>query len=70
MEFRPGTAEDLSFIETGSVDLVLVGTAIHWFDQESFFVEAKRILKPNTGNISDLSKTTGEKSNFHNTLPL
>ena len=60
MEFRQGTAEDLSFIETGSVDLVLVGTAIHWFDQERFFVEAKRILKPNTGNISDLSKTTGE----------
>ena len=49
IEFRQGPAEDLSFIETGSVDLVLTGTAIHWFDHEKFFKEVQRILKPDTG---------------------
>ena len=33
-------------IETGSVDLVTVAQALHWFDQEKFFLEAKRVLKP------------------------
>ena len=33
-------------IETGSVDLVTVAQAFHWFDQEKFFLEVKRVLKP------------------------
>ncbi len=33
-------------IETGSVDLVTVAQALHWFDQEKFFLEVKRVLKP------------------------
>jgi len=35
-----------SSIETGSVDLVAVAQALHWFDQEKFFSEVKRVLKP------------------------
>lgn len=30
-----------------SVDLMTIATAIHWFDLNLFFAEAKRILKPN-----------------------
>lgn len=29
-----------------SVDLITVATAIHWFNFEAFYLEAKRILKP------------------------
>ena len=29
-----------------SVDLVVVGQALHWFDIEAFFVECRRVLKP------------------------
>ena len=55
IEFRQGPAEDLSFIETGSVDLVLAGTAIHWFNNKSFIEEVRRILKPKTGNLTHLA---------------
>jgi len=30
-----------------SFDLVTVATAVHWFDQEAFFTEVDRVLKPN-----------------------
>ncbi|MFI5145197.1 MAG: class I SAM-dependent methyltransferase [Ignavibacteria bacterium] len=35
-----------SGLASGSVDLITVATAIHWFDREKFFKEAKRVLKP------------------------
>lgn len=35
-----------STLPSGSVDLLTVGSAIHWFDQERFHVEARRILVP------------------------
>ena len=35
-----------SGIASGSVDLITAATAIHWFDREKFFKEAKRVLKP------------------------
>ena len=38
-------AEKTEFSEN-SFDLITVGQAIHWFDFNSFFKEAKRILKP------------------------
>ncbi|XP_012934872.1 putative methyltransferase DDB_G0268948 [Aplysia californica] len=46
ISFRCGSAYDLKFISSGSVDLVTVATAFHWFDPERFFEEADRILKP------------------------
>lgn len=33
--------------ENHTLDLITVCSAIHWFDQEKFLQEAKRILKPN-----------------------
>lgn len=39
--------EQLPDLITGSVDLVTVATAIHWLDNDKFFKEADRVLKPN-----------------------
>ncbi|MFA7686864.1 MAG: class I SAM-dependent methyltransferase [Moheibacter sp.] len=38
-------AEQTDF-EDGSFDLIMVSQAIHWFDFDLFFKEAKRVLKP------------------------
>jgi ubiquinone/menaquinone biosynthesis C-methylase UbiE len=46
IEFRNATAEE-SGVPSGSVDLVTIAQAIHWFDQEAFWGEVKRVLKPN-----------------------
>lgn len=40
------TAEQSGLPKT-SVDLITVAQALHWFDREGFFAEAKRVLKPN-----------------------
>jgi ubiquinone/menaquinone biosynthesis C-methylase UbiE len=42
--YKVATAEN-SGLETGSVDLITVATAIHWVDTDKFYPEAKRILK-------------------------
>lgn len=38
-------AESLPF-ETTSVDLITVAQALHWFDANRFFAEARRLLRP------------------------
>lgn len=43
--YRVASAED-SGIEAGSVDLVTVAQAVHWFDRERFYREVMRVLKP------------------------
>lgn len=35
-----------SGLETGSVDLVTVAQALHWFDAEAFGAEVRRVLRP------------------------
>ncbi|MBF0215105.1 MAG: class I SAM-dependent methyltransferase [Magnetococcales bacterium] len=35
-----------SGLETASVDLIVVAQALHWFDLEAFYAEARRVLKP------------------------
>ncbi|XP_067892067.1 putative methyltransferase DDB_G0268948 isoform X1 [Heterodontus francisci] len=45
VSYRVGLAEELEF-EDGSVDLVTVGVAAHWFNMETFMKEVDRILKP------------------------
>lgn len=45
ISYRVAPAED-SGIETGSIDLVTVALALHWFDIPAFFNEATRVLKP------------------------
>ena len=45
IDYRVASAE-VSLLDTASVDLVTVAQAIHWFDLEKFYVEARRVLKP------------------------
>jgi SAM-dependent methyltransferase len=35
-----------SALRAGSVDLVTVAQALHWFDRDAFFAEARRVLAP------------------------
>jgi len=44
ISYRVAPAE-VSGIDSASVDLVLVAQALHWFDLDRFFTEAKRVLK-------------------------
>ncbi len=46
VSYRVATAEH-SGLDASSVDLLTVGQAFHWFDQDAFFTEAKRVLRPN-----------------------
>ncbi|CAH7668474.1 S-adenosyl-L-methionine-dependent methyltransferase [Phakopsora pachyrhizi] len=43
--FMDGRAESIPSIENESVDLIMVGTAAHWFEP-SWWQEAERVLKP------------------------
>jgi SAM-dependent methyltransferase len=43
--YRVAEAED-SGLEDGSVDLVAVASAIHWFDLQRFYAEVRRVVKP------------------------
>ena len=45
VEYRVATAEN-SGIESSSVDLIAVAQALHWFDLEKFYSEARRVMKP------------------------
>jgi SAM-dependent methyltransferase len=45
VEYRVASAER-SGLPGGSVDLVTVAQALHWFDIPAFFSEARRVLKP------------------------
>ncbi|CAO3608473.1 unnamed protein product [Cunninghamella echinulata] len=42
--FKQGYGESLP-LENDSVDLITVAQALHWFEQESFMKEVKRVLK-------------------------
>ena len=46
ISYRVAPAE-ASGIDSASVDLILVAQALHWFDIDRFFTEAKRVLKEN-----------------------
>lgn len=46
VEFRVAPAEQ-SGLPDNSVELITVAQALHWFDFERFYAEAKRVLKPN-----------------------
>ena len=45
VSYRSGSAEQLP-VEDQSCDLLSVGSALHWFDQERFLAEASRVAKP------------------------
>jgi len=44
ISYRVAPAEAVG-IDSASVDLILVAQALHWFDLDRFFTEAKRVLK-------------------------
>jgi SAM-dependent methyltransferase len=45
VEYRVAPGEN-SEIETGTIDMVVVAQALHWFDLGGFYAEAKRVLRP------------------------
>lgn len=45
VEYRVAVAE-ASGLEAGSVDLVTVAQALHWFALEAFYAEVRRVLRP------------------------
>ncbi len=45
VEYRVAPAEN-SGIKSGTVDLIMVAQALHWFDLDRFYAEAHRVLKP------------------------
>lgn len=45
VEYRVAAAE-ASGLEAGTVDLITVAQALHWFDLEKFYSEVRRVLKP------------------------
>lgn len=45
ISYQLSTAESTP-IESSSIDLVTVAQALHWFDLERFYAEARRVLKP------------------------
>lgn len=48
------TAEQCPLAD-GSLDLVVVAQALHWFDLEAFYREARRVLDPNGGLLAAIS---------------
>jgi SAM-dependent methyltransferase len=45
VEYRVAPAEN-SGIQSDTVDLIMVAQALHWFDLDRFYAEARRVLKP------------------------
>jgi SAM-dependent methyltransferase len=46
IEYRVVQAEN-SGIKSATVDLLMVAQALHWFDLDRFYPEARRVLRPN-----------------------
>jgi len=45
IEFHVSGAEDLSFLEDGTIDMAVAGEAAHWFDYSKVWPELKRKLR-------------------------
>ena len=45
VEYRVAPAES-STLESDTIDLLLVAQALHWFELDRFYAEARRVLKP------------------------
>src|SRR5450432_479508 len=45
LDYRKAAAEETG-LDPETVDLLVAAQAFHWFDQEAFFSEARRIVKP------------------------
>ena len=47
VEYRMVSAEE-SGLESGTIDLIMVAQALHWFDLDRFYDEVRRVLKKNS----------------------
>jgi SAM-dependent methyltransferase len=45
VEYRVASAEE-SGLESGTIDLIMVAQALHWFDLDEFYAEVNRVLNP------------------------
>jgi len=63
IEYRCHKAEDLTFLESNSVDLITIATTLHWLDIELFIEQVKRVLKSNTGVFAVWTYTFGTLDN-------
>ncbi|CAF4103119.1 unnamed protein product [Rotaria magnacalcarata] len=63
IQYQCHTAEDLSFLQPNSVDLITIATTLHWLDIEMFLEEAKRVLKPRTGVLAIWTYALGTLDN-------
>jgi len=45
VDYRVATAEN-SAIGSETIDLIMIAQALHWFDLNRFYAEARRVLKP------------------------
>jgi SAM-dependent methyltransferase len=45
VDYRVAAAEH-STLDSSTVDLIMVAQALHWFDLNQFYAEARRVLKP------------------------
>jgi len=45
IEFRQASAEDLGFVEDGTLDMVVAGQAAHWFDYSKVWPELGRKMR-------------------------
>lgn len=63
IEYKCHIAEDLSFLQSNSVDLITIATTLHWLDIEIFLEEAKRVLKPRTGVLAIWTYALGTLDN-------
>jgi SAM-dependent methyltransferase len=45
VQYRVAAAEN-SGIASETIDLIMVAQALHWFDLDRFYLEARRVLKP------------------------
>ncbi|MCJ1411153.1 hypothetical protein MMC19_005241 [Ptychographa xylographoides] len=45
IQYRQSAAEEISFLDDESVDMVVAGQAAHWFDYPKLFPEMQRILR-------------------------
>ncbi|CAF3699225.1 unnamed protein product [Rotaria sp. Silwood1] len=52
IEYRCNVGEDLSFLQSNSIDLITIASAFHWLDTQRFIEEVKRVLKPHTGVLA------------------
>ncbi|KIP09387.1 hypothetical protein PHLGIDRAFT_18663 [Phlebiopsis gigantea 11061_1 CR5-6] len=69
VEFKQSGAEDLPFLEDGSVDLITSAQAAHWFNWNKLWKEAARVLRP-TGSLAVWGYSEFRLSRYPSATPL